>query len=387
VSAARARSDAVARAVEFLSRHPLIDGHNDLPYVIRKDRQADGDVAAYDLARVHQEGDTDIPRLRQGQVAAQFFAAFCPSNQPEPARFTLELIALIREIGTRHPDVFLQATKASDVARARRQGRIASFIAVESGIGIGDRLEMLDVFHALGARYMTLCHNETLDWVDSATDAPRHGGLTDFGKSVIRRMNELGLIVDLAHTTPEVMHQALDISKAPVAITHANARALCDHPRNVVDDVLVRLKANGGIVMATFVPTFIDQRIRDWFRPLQRHGKAPLDRDIMPDINAKARAAGPPPRATLAGVCDHIEYMAQKAGLAQVGIGSDFYGGPVPDGLETVATFPNLIAELMLRGWSERALAGLAGGNMLRVMRGVERTARRLQRVATAPQG
>jgi membrane dipeptidase len=382
VSAGGARAAALARAISFLRNHPLIDGHNDLPYVIRKDRQAGGDVGIYDLTRMHQDGDTDIPRLRQGEVAAQFFAAFCPSNQPEPARFTLELIALIRDISIRHPDVFLHATKASDVARARRLGRIASFVAVESGIGIGDRLEMLDVFHALGVRYMTLCHNETLDWVDSATDEQRHGGLTDFGKSVIRRMNTLGLIVDLAHTTPEVMHQTLDISQAPVAITHANARALCDHPRNVADDVLERLKANGGIVMATFVPTFIDQRIRDWFRPLQRHGKAPLDRDIMPDVNAKARAAGPPPRATLAGVCDHIEYMAQKAGAAHVGIGSDFYGGPVPDGLESVATFPNLIAELMVRGWGDRALAGLAGGNMLRVMRGVERTARRLRPAA-----
>jgi membrane dipeptidase len=369
----------LARARAFLERVPLVDGHNDLPYVIRNDHPAQGDVAAYDLTKVHQEGDTDIPRLKKGLAAAQFWAAFCPTNRKEPARFTLELIQLIRDMNARHPDVFLPALRAADVRRAKRQGKIASFIAVESGVGIGDRLEMLDVFHALGARYMTLCHNETLDWVDSATDAPRHGGLTEFGRSVIRRMNRLGLMVDLSHTAPEVMHQALDISEAPVAITHANARALCDHPRNVTDEVLVRLRSNGGIVMATFVPTFLSQPIRDWYRPLQTHGKAPLDRDIQPEITAKSRSAGPPPRATLADLCAHIAYMADKAGLAHVGIGSDFYGGPVPDGIEDVSKFPDLVAALMDRGWGEPALAALCSGNILRVMRGVEKTAKRLQ--------
>jgi membrane dipeptidase len=371
---------SIARARAFLERVALVDGHNDLPYVIRKDSPAAGDVAAYDLTKVHQDGDTDIPRLKQGLAAAQFWAAFCPTNMKDPTRFTLELIQLIRDMNALHPDVFLPAFRASDVGRAKRQGRIASFIAVESGVGIGDRLEMLDVFHALGARYMTLCHNETLDWVDSATDAPRHGGLTEFGRDVIRRMNRVGLMVDLAHTTPDVMHQALDVTEAPVAITHANARALCDHPRNVADDVLIRLRTNGGIVMATFVPTFLSQPIRDWYRPLQTNGKAPLDRDIRPEISAKSRAVGPPPRANLADLCDHIGYMASKAGLKHIGIGSDFYGGPVPDGIEDVSKFPHLIAALMDRGWGEQALSALCSGNILRVMRGVERTARRLQR-------
>jgi membrane dipeptidase len=367
---------SLARARAFLANVPLIDGHNDLPFVIRRDHPAQGDLAAYDLTRVHQEGDTDIPRLKQGLLAGQFWAAFCPTNAKDPARLTLELIALIRAMNERYADVFLPALKASDVRKAKRQGKVASFVAVESGIGLGDRLEMLDVFHALGVRYMTLCHNETLDWVDSATDAPRHNGMTGFGRTVIRRMNELGIMVDMAHTTPEVMHQVLDVTTAPVAITHANARALCDHPRNVADDVLTRLKANGGIVMATFVPTFLSQAIRDWYRPLQTHGKAPLDRDIKPEIEAKTRAAGPPARATLADVCDHVDYMANKAGLRHVGIGSDYYGGPTPEGLENVSTFPALIAALMERGWGEPALAGLASGNMLRVMRGVEKAAR-----------
>jgi membrane dipeptidase len=367
---------SVERARELLARVPLVDSHNDLPYVIRKDRSARGDVAAYGLEQRLNHGDTDIPRLREGMVAGQFWAAFCPTDHADPTRFTLELIQQIRDFANVHPDVFRLASRASDVARARREGKIASFIAVESGVGIGDRLEMLDVFHALGARYMTLCHNETLDWVDSATDAPRHGGLTDFGREVVRRMNQIGLLVDLSHTTPRVMHQALDISEAPVAITHSNAFALCDHPRNTPDDVLARLKANGGIVMATFVPTFINQELRDWVKPLQTHGKAPLDADWGKLTAARATRAGPPPRATLAQLCDHVEHLARVAGTDHVGIGSDFYGGPTPDGLEDVSRFPNLIAALMERGWDDRALAKLAGGNLLRVLRKVERLAR-----------
>jgi membrane dipeptidase len=377
-----AQPKTLARAREFLDRVPLVDGHNDLPYVVRRHHGAQGDIAAYGLDRSHQETDTDIPRLRQGMQAGQFWAAFCPTNAPDPTRFTLELIQLIRAMHAQHPDVFLPALKASDVLRAKRQGKIASFIAVESGIGIGDRLEMLDVFHALGARYMTLCHNETLDWVDSATDAPRHDGLTVFGKNVIRHMNELGLMIDLSHTTSKVMHDVLDITSAPVAITHANARTLCDHPRNVTDDVLVRLKGNRGIVMATFVPTFINQGIRDWFKPLQRHSKAPLDEDITPKIVDKKRQSGPPPRATLAEFCGHLEYMVDKAGIEHVGIGSDFYGGPVPEGLEDVSKFPDLIAALMERGWSETALEKIASRNILRVMRGVERVAREAKATA-----
>jgi len=379
MSAQTPKAASLERARALLARVPLVDGHNDMPYVVRNDRTAKGDIAAFALERPHQGYDTDIPRMKAGQVGAQFWAAFCPSNQKDPTRFTLELIQIVRAMNARHPDVFLPALKASDIARARRQGKIASFIAVESGIGIGDRLEMLDVFHALGARYMTLCHNETLDWVDSATDAPRHDGITDFGRSVVRRMNALGLLVDMSHTTSKAMHDVLDTSVAPVAITHANARALCDHPRNATDDVLVRLKANGGIVMATFVPAFINQAVRDWFKPLQRHSKAPLDEDIAPKIDAKARAAGPPPRATLTEFCAHVEHLADKAGIDHVGIGSDFYGGPTPDGLEDVSKFPNVIAALMDRGWGDPALAKLAGRNFVRVLRGVEKAAKMLK--------
>ncbi len=366
----------LARARQFLARVPLIDSHNDLPYVIRRESTAGGDLVKYDLNKAHQNTDTDIPRMKAGLQSGQFWAAFCPTNIKDPTRFTLELIALIREMNVLHADTFLHATKASDLAKAKRLGKIASFTAVENGIGIGDRLEMLDVFHALGVRYMTLCHNETLDWVDSATDAPRHNGLTDFGRSVIQRMNKIGLLVDMSHTTPEAMHHVLDVSTAPVAITHANARALCDHPRNVTDDVLLRLKANGGIVMATFVPTFLNQEVRDWFKPMQTWGKAPLDGSLPGRMTEKLRKIGPPPKATLAHWCDHLEYMAAKAGLDHIGIGSDFYGGPVPEGLEDVSKFPNLIAALMARGWGDANLAKLASRNFIRVMRSVEKVAR-----------
>jgi membrane dipeptidase len=371
-----AKKSSLVRARAFLERVPLIDSHNDLPYVIRRESVAKGDLIKYDLTKPHQNTDTDIPRMKAGLQAGQFWAAFCPTNINDPTRFTLELIALIREMNVLHSGVFLHATKASDLTKAKRLGKIASFTAVENGIGIGDRLEMLDVFYALGVRYMTLCHNETLDWVDSATDAPRHNGLTGFGRSVIHRMNELGLLVDMSHTTPEAMHHVLDISTAPVAITHANARTLCDHPRNVTDDVLVRLKANGGIVMATFVPTFINQEVRDWFKPMQTWGKAPLDGSLPAQLTAKTRKVGPPPRATLAQYCDHVEYMTAKAGVHHIGIGSDFYGGPVPEGLEDVSKFPDLIATLMERGWNEGNLARLASRNFIRVLRSVEKAAK-----------
>jgi membrane dipeptidase len=234
---------ALAKANELLARFGLFDGHNDLPFVIR--RQTDGDVSAYGLDRVHQESDTDIPRLREGRVAAQVFAAFVPTSVPDPARFTLEQIAIALDIETVHGDVFVPARKAADIARARRAGKIASVISVESGVGLGNSLSPLRVWHAAGVRILTLCHNETLDWVDSATDAPRHDGITDFGRAVIAECNRLGVMIDLAHASPKAQHAALDAAKAPLLWSHSNAFALCDHPRNVPDDVLDRVKANG----------------------------------------------------------------------------------------------------------------------------------------------
>ena len=370
----------LARAQRFLKKVPLVDGHNDLPWVIYADPDARGDVIAYDLKRVHQEGDTDIPRLKQSGLAAQFWSAFVPTEIAHPARSVLEVIDVWRRMNEAHPDIFMPATKASDVARAKRAGKIASFLTVEGGVGLENSLAPLRIWYAAGARLMVLSHNETLDWVDSATDERRHGGLTAFGREVVHELNRLGMIVDLAHVTAEVMHQVLDLTKAPIVFSHSNARALCNHPRNVPDDVLKRVPQNGGVVMLTFVPEFINQATLDWALPLKdSYFKGRKDIDRAEAYAQRAKEQGPPPQATLSQLCDHIEYVTQLIGVKHVGIGSDFFGGDTPHGLEDVSRFPYLIAELMRRGWSESALAALASGNFLRVFRAVERVGKTLR--------
>lgn len=366
-------------ARDLLRKFPLIDGHNDLPWLIRGDRRAPGDVVAARLDEARQGRDTDIPRLQEGGVSAQFWAAFIPSNLPHPARATLEQIDLIHRMEKAYSHAFLPARKPSDVARAKREGKIASFIGVEGGVGLENSLELLRTFYDLGARYMTLCHNETLDWVDSTTDEKRHGGLTTFGEKVIAEMNRLGLMIDLSHTSHDAMRRVLDITRAPVLFTHCNAFALCDHPRNVPDDVLGRIALNGGMIMATFVPDFVSQAARDWLRPLKDgFGKSPGLHDDPGAVARRRAEIGPWPRATLAELCDHIDYMATKAGLKHIGIGSDFFGGPSIVGLEHAGRYPYLVAELIERGWSDAALADLLGGNFLRVFRAIERIGRKL---------
>ena len=365
--------NAYAAALALLERAPLIDGHNDLPYVIRLDRQARGDVAAYDLTKVHAEGDTDIPRMQAGKLAAQFFAAYVPPNHKRPAGFALAQIALMRDILKRHADVFRPGLAASDVETAKAEGRIALFMTIENGSAIDGELEALDAYYDLGVRLMTLCHNGTHEWCDSATDAPKHNGLSDFGKDVIRRMNRLGMVVDLAHVSPKVMHDTLDVSSAPVVWSHSNAFSLCDHPRNVPDDVLDRVAGNGGVVMATFVPDFISQASRDWHKPAKdQYGKTPEGTDYAKAEAEIERRAGPKPKATLPDYCDHLDYLAKRIGHDHVGIGSDFFGWINPDGLEDTSVFPALFAELIRRGWSESDLEKLAGGNTIRVLKAVE---------------
>jgi membrane dipeptidase len=371
---------ALMQARALLERAPVFDGHNDLPWVIRQDRQARGDVIAYDLTRVHERGDTDIPRLRDGHVGAQFWAAFQPTSAPHPARTTLEQIDLIRRIEAAHPDVFLPARAAADFSRARRAGKIASYIVIEGGVGLENSLAPLRIWHAAGARMLIPCHNETLDWVDSATDAPRHGGFNAFGRAVIGEANRLGMIVDGAHVSHEGIRRLLDVSEAPILLSHSNAFSLCDHPRNAPDDVLRRLKANGGVVMATFVPGFVSQPLRDWLkRSRDSYGKAPVASDPKAQMAEIEARNGPAPRATLAEVADHIVYLVETAGIRHVGIGSDFFGGPQPVGLEHVGCFPDLFAELVRRGFSEHDLAKIASDNVLRVMRAVERVGAKLR--------
>jgi len=380
-----ARLSPLQRAIALLERVPLVDGHNDLPWVIRQHPEARGDVLRYNLKRVHKESDTDIPRLRKGRVSGQVWAAYVAPALPNPARATLEQIDVILRLEEAHADVFMPARKAADILRARKAGRIASIIAVEGGIGLENSLSPLRVWHAAGARLLTLCHNTTLDWVDSATDAPRHNGLTRFGRAVVRELNRLGMMVDCAHVSAKVMHDVLDTSSAPIIFSHSNARALCDHPRNIPDDVLDRVKGTESLVMATFVPDFVSEEVRAWMKPLREayNRNLPTGASWLQILADWEKTHGKRPVATIAGVADHIEYLANRIGARRLGIGSDYFGVPTkPVGLLDVSRFPYLFAELIRRGWSEDNLAGLAGGNFIRLMRAVEREGARLRRSA-----
>jgi membrane dipeptidase len=259
-------------------------------------------------------------------------------------------------------------------------GRIGVIASVEGGVGLENSLAPLRVWHAMGARLMTLCHNGTLDWCDSATDEARHGGLSAFGRAVLAELNRLGMIIDCAHVAPTVMREVLELSQAPIVFSHSNAFTLCPHPRNVPDDVLDRVPGNDGVVMATFIPDFLDLAVHAWMEPVRRHAGG-FGEDRMAMIRAREAEAGPRPLARLEQVADHIEYIANRIGLRHVGIGSDFFGVPtMPVGLENVSRFPYLLAELIRRGWSDGALRGLAGGNFLRVFRAVERLGEALRR-------
>jgi len=373
-------ADTLAHAHALLASVALVDGHNDLPHVLRYPSQGSGDIAKARLGEDLAGRDTDIAKLRAGGVSAQFWAAYIATNTPHPLRTTLEQIDLIHRMNEAHPDVFLAATTSTDIARAKQAGKIASFVAVEGGVALEGSLEILSIFHRLGARYMTLCHNETLSWIDSTTDEKRHGGLTAFGARVIHEMNRLGLMVDLSHTSHDAMRAVLDIARAPVLFTHCNAFSLCSHPRNVPDDVLDRIPGNGGIIMATFVPDFISQPAFDWMRPLKDgFGKTRSDLNWSEAYAARSRDLGPKPKATLAQLADHIDYLAARVGHDHIGIGSDFFGGPTPEGLENASRFPYLIAELIGRGWSDVHLAALMSGNFIRVFGLAEAAAAQLR--------
>ncbi|RMH16162.1 MAG: membrane dipeptidase [Gemmatimonadetes bacterium] len=365
-AAATAQETPEQLARRVLSTTPLFDGHNDLPWAIRENEDHPRDVRAYDLRRT-TTGHTDIQRLRDGMVGAQFWSVYIPMAAVEEgaAKVQLEQMDIALQVFERYPDVFGVATSTSDVNRVFGEGRIASVMGMEGGHAIQNSLGALRAFYALGARYMTLTHSGNNDWADSATDDPVHGGLTEFGREVVREMNRLGMLVDLSHTSPETMHDALDVAEAPVIFSHSSARGVTDHPRNVPDDVLRRLPENGGVVMVTFVPSFINDEVRDWGRlsPEEREGRTP-------------------PRATMDDVIRHIEHIRDVAGIDHVGIGSDFDGiSSVPLGLEDVSTFPALFTELARRGWSESDLRKLAGENVLRVWREAEAAARRIQRL------
>jgi len=383
---AQSPDPALDHARQLLRAAPIIDGHNDLPWEIRTSKTAPRDVAAYDL-RGRAPGHTDLARLRQGQVGAQFWSVNIPGEVRDSgyARVQLEQIDIARRMIARYPEDLTLALTADEITRAFKRGRIASLLGMEGGHAIENSLGALRDYYALGVRYMTLTHNVTLDWADAALDSARHGGLTEFGREVVREMNRLGMLVDLSHVSPGVMSDALDVAEAPVIFSHSGARAVVDHARNVPDSILARLPQNGGVVMVVFYPPFVSTEAAQWDWSLKAAqaeiASSPADSAERERRSAEWLAEHPAPRATLAQVADHIEQVRAVAGSNHVGIGSDFDGMEyVPVGLEDVSTFPALFAELIRRGWSDADLKKLANGNLLRVLHAAEATAARLQR-------
>ncbi|MEW6511034.1 MAG: dipeptidase [Bacteroidota bacterium] len=374
--------DHLAHARRILRSVPLIDGHNDLPWGVREDRNARGNVESVDL-HSWRPGDTDIERLKRGQVGGQFWSVYIPGDLPDRhfARMQLEQIDIARRIITRYPGTFAPALTADDIQKVFRQGRIASLLGIEGGHAIENSLGVLRAYYGLGVRYMTLTHNVTLDWADAALDSARHNGLTPFGREVIREMNRLGMLVDLSHVSAGVMSQALDVSEAPVIFSHSSAGALVDVARNVPDSILVRIPHNGGIVMATFVPDFVSRDVAAWYEALAAEQAALPKGPRADSVRMAFTARRPKPRATLSQVADHIDHIRKIAGADNVGIGGDFFGSEdMPIGLEDVSCYPSLFAELLRRRWSDDDLRKLAGLNLLRVMRSAESVAARLQR-------
>jgi membrane dipeptidase len=358
----------------LLSRFPLIDGHNDLPWELRE--RYGSDLSAGDLTRRLPDTHTDLPRLVEGGVGGQFWSVFVPATLVGDAAVTavLEQVDLVHRMIERYPARFQLALTAGDVDQAFAAGKIASLLGAEGGHSIAGSLGVLRMLFSLGVRYLTLTHNFNVGWADSATDVPDTGGLSDFGRSVVAEMNRLGMLVDLSHVSAATMHAALDASAVPVIFSHSSARAVCDNARNVPDDVLGRLAVNGGVCMVTFVPFFVSQECTDWFAALRAEvaarGDDPADLAAVFGLLPSWEKDHPMPPATIAQVADHIDHIREVAGVGHVGLGGDFDGTPVtPVGLHDVSRYPALFAELQRRRWSEADLAALAGGNILRVLR------------------
>jgi membrane dipeptidase len=375
------------RARELLATTPLIDGHNDLAIALRGKVGGIG-VSSVDLRQPVEGLDTDIPRLRAGRVGGQFWSVWVPAELPEERALpmALEQLDIADGFAGRYPDVFRRATTADEIEAAFASDRIASLLGLEGGAMIASSLPILRTFFARGVRYMTLTHWKTTRWADAATDDPKHGGLTAFGREVVHEMNRLGMLVDLSHVAPATMAAALEVAEAPVVFSHSGAFAVNPHARNVPDDILRRVTGNGGVVMAVFLGNFVSDEVRRHVQPgvdlaeayERDHPDAP--REEIRELRSTWLAENPPPAATIAQVADHIDHLAEVAGVEHVGIGSDFDGGDMlPVDLDDVSCFPNLIAELLRRGYGDNEVRGIAGRNVLRVMRGAEATARRIQ--------
>jgi membrane dipeptidase len=366
-----------------LASTPIFDGHNDLPWEIRMAEGAPMDVAAYDLT-APVPGHTNLALLNSGGVGAQFWSVYIPGEYADSgfARLQLEQIDIARTMIERYPELVLAGT-ADEVEKAMSEGRIASMLGVEGGHAIENSLGALRAYYDLGARYMTLTHNVTLDWADAAQDSARHDGLSAFGDEVVREMNRLGMLVDLSHVSPATMSDVLNVSAAPVIFSHSSARALTDVPRNVPDSILSRMSGNGGVVMVTFVQPFVNQAAADYDDRLEARIRE-LREAGMPDAEVRAeigriRRESPRPSASLDDIADHIEHVRDVAGIDHVGIGSDFDGMNAPPEMPDVSSYPVLFARLIERGWTDGELGKLASGNILRALREAEVVALRLQ--------
>ncbi|MGH9319681.1 MAG: dipeptidase [Vicinamibacteria bacterium] len=364
---------------------PLTDGHNDLPWQYRE--RVKRKISEIDISKPQPQLMTDIERLREGGVGAQFWSVYIPTDfeGADAVTATMEQIDVVYELARRYPKDFEIALTANDVERIFASGKIASMMGMEGGHSIDGSLATLRSFYRLGVRYMTLTHSRSTPWADSATGDVILDGLSEFGGEVVREMNWLGMLVDLSHVSPATMHDALDTTAAPVIFSHSSARALCDHPRNVPDDVLKRLPANGGVVMVTFVPSFISPEVkahddrRDAERTRLRGVPGAIEASVSEAMESWDRTH-PAPRATLAQVANHIDHIRKVAGIDHIGLGSDFDGiSAVPAGLEDVSKFKDLTRELLARGYGEEEVRKILGKNVLRVMRAVEETSGRLR--------
>jgi membrane dipeptidase len=357
----------------------LVDGHNDLPWALRTSKNLD--FRTYDLTRIQKQIHTDIPRLKESNLGAQFWAAYVPvetRKKGTAVTLTLEQIDVIHRLVKTYPDTFEFARSHGDILRIRKQGKIASLIGVEGGHSIDNSLGVLRTYYDLGVRYMTLTHTDTLDWADSATDEPKSNGLSPFGEEVVREMNRLGMLVDLSHVSPDTMKHAIRISTVPVIFSHSSARAIADHPRNVPDDVLKLLPKNGGVVMVNFYSGFLvpeaarqRQKMMETARDLKK--KYPDDKEFQ-EAMRQYRKDHPIPRGTVHDAADHIDHLVKVAGIDHVGIGSDFDGiDATPLQLEDVSMYPNLTQELLNRGYKKEAILKILGGNFMRAFQQAER--------------
>ena len=385
--------DLDTRVATVLKATPLIDGHNDLPWQYHRrvnNHLSQLDLAS-DLTQIERPTDTDLPRLRRGRVGGLFWSVYIPiegyGGKPSAVQAVMDQIDLVKRLINHHEDDLELALDASSIRRIHKAGKIASLIGMEGGHSINNSLASLRQLYELGARYMTLTHSKGLLWADSATDTPRHGGLTGFGELVVLEMNRLGMMVDLSHVSVETMRDALRVSRAPVIFSHSSAYAVTQHARNVPDDILALVGKKRGVVMVNYLTSYVSEPMRLYRVALERH-QAMLNRDHEPDaageLMAQWSALHPAPEVTLFDVADHIDHIKAVAGIEAIGLGADFDGMPPgPVGLEDVSTYPALLKELLIRGYSDQDIANIAGENLLRVMTDVEAVAARLRTLET----